>query len=267
MTAPATRASRPRIALQQSIVKLYKAAGIVALGGILIGLVFWVVVSLFYFFDDSWVRPVILGPRHEKVMAVVGEVAAAEDRLEGLEVDRARTAADLAQYDRVIAASATYQAELGPAIEAAGHTAAAATARRALDEAVLDGAGATDGKQAAELRLHQLDEDLVAQRAGLDRLRANFYYRARNERVVVGFVPYANLDAARPGATLYRCKWGLIRCSAVGKVVSVLDGEVTERHPHNDALKRGVMIELSLTDSDAGQENVLFAGSKPFWLF
>lgn len=267
MTAPATRASRPRLALQQSIVKLYKLAGIVALGGILIGLVFWVIVSVFYFFDDSWVRPIILGPRHEKVMAVVAEVSAAEDRLDRLAVDRARTAADLAQYDRVIAASAKFEEEMGSAIEAAGHTAAAATARRALDQAVLDREGATDGKAAAELRLHQLDEDLASQRTALDKLRGNFYYRARNERVAVGFVPYANLEAARPGATLYRCKWGLVRCSAVGKVVSVLEGEVTERHPHNDALKRGVMIELSLTDPTAGQEPVLFAGSKPFWLF
>lgn len=267
MTTTATRASRPRIALQQSIVKLYKIAGIVALGGILIGLVFWVIVSVFYFFDDSWVRPVILGPRHDKVMAVVAEVSAAEDRLERTAVERARIAADLAQYDRVIATSTKFEAELGPAIETAGHTAAAATARRALDQAVLDREGAVDGKKAAEMRLHQLDADAVAQQAALDRLRANFYYRGRNERVVVGFVPYANLDSARPGATLYRCKWGLVRCSSVGKVVSVLEGEVTERHPHNDALKRGVMVELSLTDSAAGQDTVLFAGSKPFWLF
>src|SRR6185369_13332708 len=122
-----------------------------------------------------------------------------------------------------------------------GTTVAAAVPRRTLDEAVLDREGAVDGKTTAEMRLHQLDEDIVAQQGALDRLHANFYYRARNEKVAVGFVPYANLDAAHPGATLYRCKWGLVRCSAVGKVVSVLEGEVTERHPHSDALKRGVM--------------------------
>jgi hypothetical protein len=267
MSTTAARASRPRFALQQLIVKIYKIAGIVALGAILIGLVFWVVISVFYFFDDSWVRPVILGPRHEKVMAVAADVAAAEDRLDRIEVDRARTSADLAQFDRVIAASTKYEAELGPAIEAAGHTLAAASARRELDRAVLDREGAVDGKKAAELRLHQLDEDTVTQKATLERLRSNFYYRARNEKVVVGFVPYANLDAAHPGATLYRCNWGLVRCSSVGKVLSVLEGEVTERHPHNDAPKRGVMIELQLTDSSAGQDSVLFAGSRPFWLF
>ena len=267
MSTPAARASRPRLALQQLIVKIYKIAGIVALGAILIGLVFWVGVSIFYFLNDSWVRPVILGPRHDKVMAVVGEVAAAEDRLDRLQVDRARTAADLAQFDRVIAASTRFEAELGPAIGAAGATVAAAMPRRALDQAVLEREGAVDGKKAAEMRLHQLDEDLLTQQTALDRLRANFYYRARNEKVVVGFVPYANLDDARPGATLYRCKWGLVRCSAVGKVLSVLEGELIEHHPHTDAPKRGVMIELQLTDSTAGEDSVLFAGSKPFWLF
>ena len=267
MSTTASRVNRPRFALQPLIVKIYKLAGIVALGAILIGLVFWVVVSIYYFFDSSWVRPVILGPRNEKVMAVVAEVAAEEDRLDRLEVDRARTVADLAQSDRVIATSTKYEAELGPAIVAAGTTVAAALPRRQLDQAVLEREGAVDGKKAAALRLHQLDEDLVSQQAALDRLKANFYYRARNEKVVVGFVPYANLDAARPGATLYRCKWGLVRCSAVGKVINVLEGEVTDHHPHNDALKRGVMVELQLTDSSTGQESVLFAGSRPFWIF
>ena len=91
--------------------------------------------------------------------------------------------------------------------------------------------------------------------------------RAKERQVVVGFVPYDNLPNARPGTTLYRCKWGLVRCSSAGKVVSILDGEVTEHHPHNGATKRGVMIELQLTDPSAGEDTVLFAGSRPFWLF
>jgi hypothetical protein len=267
MTSTATRASRPRLALQQSIVKLYKVAGIVALGGILIGLVFWVVVSIFYFFDDSWVRPVILGPRHEKVMAVAAEVAAVEQRVDTLELELARADADLDHYGRVIANGEKLDEHLEPALRTAGYTAATAAAWLAYDEQLVARADAASGQKIATLRRQQLDRDLVTQRAALDKLRSNLYYRARSERVVVGFVPYANLDHARPGATLYRCKWGLVRCSAVGKVMSVLDGEVTDRHPHNDALARGVMVELSLTDPSAGQDSVLFAGSKPFWLF
>lgn len=267
MSSPPAPASRPRFAFQPLIVKAYKIAGIGALGAILVGLVFWVVVNIFYFFDDSWVRPVILGPRHPQVMAVVAEVGLAEQRLDALEVERARVTADLAQYERVIAASTVFEAELGPAITAAGATAGNAVARRALDQAVLERQGATDGKQAAQLRLRQLDADLAAHQARLERLRGNFYYRARGEQVAVGFVPYGNLDEARPGATLYRCKWGLVRCAAVGKVVSIIEGEVTERHPHSDSLERGVMVELTLSDQAAGEAGVLFAGSKPFWLF
>ena len=69
MSTPASRAPRLRLALQPLIVKLYKIAGIFALAVILIGLIAYVVVNIFYFFDSSWVRPVILSPRHEKVMA------------------------------------------------------------------------------------------------------------------------------------------------------------------------------------------------------
>jgi hypothetical protein len=91
--------------------------------------------------------------------------------------------------------------------------------------------------------------------------------KARNNKIVVGFVPYANLSTARPGTPLYRCSWGLLNCSEVGKILSVLDGEVTERHPEKDKMLRGVMIEMQLNDTRAGQDNVLFAGSKPFWIF
>ena len=56
-----SRSSRPRfwIALQPSIVRLYKAAGLVALTAILVGLVGFLIVNIFYFFDHSWVRPVV----------------------------------------------------------------------------------------------------------------------------------------------------------------------------------------------------------------
>lgn len=266
MSTPATRASRPRFALQPLIVKIYKIAGIGALGAILVGLVFWVVVSIFYFFSDSWVRPVILGPRHDKVTAVVAEVGAAEARLGQLEVERARTAAELAQLDRVIATATKYEAEFGPVVAAGGVSVATAAPRHALDQAALDREGATESKKVAALRLQQLDGDLTAQRAMLERLRGNFYYRARNEKVAVGFVPYDNLDEAGPGATLYRCKWGLVRCSAVGKVVSILDGEVLEHHPKDDSLERGVMVELKLSEPSAAQDSVLFAG-RPFFIF
>jgi hypothetical protein len=40
---------------------------------------------------------------------------------------------------------------------------------------------------------------------------------------------------------------------------------VQDVHPHDDSVQRGVMVEVQLTDSQAAEENVLFAGSKPFW--
>lgn len=267
MSTPASRAPRLRLALQPLIVKLYKIAGIFALAVILIGLVAYVVVNIFYFFDDSWVRPVILSPRHERVAQATTELTAAEERLTALELDRARTAAELNRLSRVIAASQAFETDMAPVVEAGGKTLAAVTARRELDHAVLDRQAAVDDLATAEQQAHALDKRIAEQKAAIERLSASFYLKGRTGQVVVGFVPYGNLPTARPGTTLYRCKWGLLRCSSVGKVVSVLEGEVTEHHPHNGSLKRGVMIEIELHDASAGQENVLFAGSRPFWLF
>ncbi|MEZ4403546.1 MAG: hypothetical protein R3B06_26215 [Kofleriaceae bacterium] len=264
-----SQAARPRfrLALQPLLVKLYKLAGIAALALILVGLVAYVIVNVYYFFDHTWVRPVILSPRHAQVAQATTELATAQERLDSLLVDRAETAAALANFDRVAAVNQQFETDLAPAITAAGASATTAAARRALDQAGLDRAAALDSKVAAELRARTLDAQIATQQELIRRLSASYYLKARTSQVVVGFVPYDNLSNARPGTALYRCKWGLVRCAEVGKVVSVLDGEVTEHHPHNGATKRGVMVELRLTDPSAGQDSVLFAGAKPFWLF
>ena len=204
MSTPASRAPRLRLALQPLLVKLYKLVGIGALAIILVGLIFYVIVNLFYFLDHTWVRPVILSPRHDKVAQATHELTAAQERLATLEVERARTTAELARIDRVIAASQAFEADLRPAIEAAGHTLAAASARRELDRAVLERQDAADDKAAAELSARTLDAQIAEQKAMIGRLETSYYLKAREHDVVVGFVPYENLPNARPGTTLYR---------------------------------------------------------------
>jgi len=56
------------LAVQPTIIRLYKAAGLVALTAILIGLLGFLIVNIFYFFDHTWVRPVVLSPTHQKVV-------------------------------------------------------------------------------------------------------------------------------------------------------------------------------------------------------
>jgi hypothetical protein len=97
-------------------------------------------------------------------------------------------------------------------------------------------------------------------------LRSSAYLRAVSDGATVALVPYANLDRATPGAPLYACKLAMVWCHQVGQVVQVLPGEIQLRHPHKDALVRGQMIELRLTDADAARDNVLFVGGKPLGL-
>ena len=56
------------VAVQPSIIRLYKVAGLIALTAILVGLIGFLVVNIFYFFDNSWVRPVVLSPTHQRVV-------------------------------------------------------------------------------------------------------------------------------------------------------------------------------------------------------
>ncbi len=111
-----------------------------------------------------------------------------------------------------------------------------------------------------------LRRSLTRQDELLASLRTSAYLRAVTDGATVALVPYANLDRATPGATLYACKLAMVWCRKVGTVVQVLPGEIQLRHPHKDALVRGQMIELRLTDADAARDNVLFVGGKPLGL-
>jgi hypothetical protein len=111
-----------------------------------------------------------------------------------------------------------------------------------------------------------LRASLARQDALLAGLRSSAYLRAVTNGATVALVPYANLERATPGARLYACRLAMVWCHEVGTVVQVLPGEVQLRHPHKDALVRGQMIELHLTDAEAARDNVLFAGGKPLGL-
>ena len=267
MPSATPRPSRVRFTIQPLIVKTYKVAGIVALSAIMIGLILYLINNIFYFFDHSWVRPVILSPSHDKVLAATSEVSAAQQRLDQLELERARAAAEKGKLERVRESNATFIVENGPTVAEAGKTLASVQARRELSEAELARLAAIDDLAVSERELAILDAAIATQKAAVDRLASSYYLKARNDKIVVGFVPYDNLSTARAGTPLFRCAWGLINCHEVGKIISVLDGEVTERHPEKDRMLRGVMIEMQLSDERAGQDNVLFAGSKPFWIF
>src|SRR5688500_19160913 len=97
----ASPSPRPRfwIALQPSIVRIYKVAGLVALTAILVGLIGFLVVNIFYFFDHSWVRPVVLAPTHQKVVEASTQLADAKLRSSQLDTEKVEIDAQLAEID------------------------------------------------------------------------------------------------------------------------------------------------------------------------
>src|SRR6478609_9432120 len=107
--------ARPKFwtALQPSIVRVYKVAGLVALTAILVGLIGFLVVNVFYFFDHTWVRPVVLSPTHPKVVEATSQLSAARSRLSQLEAEQLQIQGDLAAIDRTVAKDDKELAEIG----------------------------------------------------------------------------------------------------------------------------------------------------------
>ncbi len=254
------------VAVQPSIIRLYKVAGLVALTAILVGLLGFLIVNIFYFFDNSWVRPVVLSPTHQKVVEASTSLADARLRASQLDTEKIEIEANLAEIDRAVAIDDKFLADVGTFADAP-KAPDQWLLRREVDEAKLDKANQMGRRAPLEARLQSLGLRIKEQEAVVHRLEQSPYLRAVNGKVVLAFVPYSNLRHIKAGTKLYGCSWGLVMCSRVGKVKATIDGEVQDIHPHDQSVQRGVMVEIELSTPSAEGNSVLFAGGKPLWLF
>src|SRR5574337_2013975 len=106
------------LAVQPTIIRLYKVAGLVALTAILIGLIGFLIVNIFYFFDHTWVRPVVLSPTHPKVVEASTQLDDAKMQESQLEAEKLELTAQLAQIDRSIAADDKFLTEVATTADA-----------------------------------------------------------------------------------------------------------------------------------------------------
>jgi hypothetical protein len=259
------RPTRPRFwtALQPSIVRLYKAAGLVALTAILVGLVGFLVINIYYFFDHTWVRPVVLSPTHQRVVEASTQLSDAKLRASQLSSEKLELEGQLAEIERVVASDDKFIAEVGTAADAP-KTAEQWLMRREMEKVKLEkenmsGRRVPLGQRVESLKLRMKDQDAV-----VGRLVQSPYLKAIENKVTLAFVPNQNLKNVKLGTPLYGCAWGLVWCKKVGTVKAVLDGEVQDIHPHDESIQRGLMLEVDVSDWGAS-EAVLFAGSKPLW--
>ncbi len=259
------RPTRPRFwtALQPSIVRLYKAAGLVALTAILVGLVGFLVINIFYFFDHTWVRPVVLSPTHQRVIESSTQLSDAKLRASQLSSEKLELEGQLAEIERVVASDDKFIAEVGAAADGP-KTAEQWLMRREMEKIKLEkenmsGRRAPIGQRLESLKLRMKDQDAV-----VGRLVQSPYLKAIENKVTLAFVPNQNLKNVKLGTPLYGCAWGLVWCKKVGTVKAVLDGEVQDIHPHDESIQRGLMLEVDVSDWGAS-ETVLFAGGKPLW--
>lgn len=252
-------------AIQPSIVRIYKVAGLVALTAILVGLIGFLTVNIFYFFDNSWVRPVQIDKSHEKVVEVTNQLADAKLRASQLATERLEIEAQQKQIDAIVKSDESFIAEVGTLVDAP-KTPEHWLLRREVDKAKLDKETALARRIPLQQRLDSIKIRSTEQDKVIARLEQSPYLKAADRSIVLAFVPYENDNNVKVGTKLYACSWGLVRCSSVGKVTGILDGEINGTHPHNDSAKRGRYVEIDVQGAAAGS-SVLFAGSKPLWIF
>src|SRR5687767_12614 len=253
------------VAVQPSIIRLYKVAGLIALTAILVGLVSFLVVNIFYFFDKSWVRPVVLSPTHQKVVEASTLLADAKLRSAELVSEKVQIESSLAEIDRTVKADDAFIIEVGTLADAP-KSPEQWLVRREVEKAKLEKENAVGRRAPLTQRLDSIKLRMDDQDKVVKRLSQSPYLKAIDQRVVLAFVPYQNLRNVQLNTKLYHCSWGLVACSKIGKVTAILDGEVTDIHPHDESVQRGVMVEINVSNA-AASDKVLFAGGKPLWLF
>ncbi|MBV8759141.1 MAG: hypothetical protein JO257_17765 [Deltaproteobacteria bacterium] len=254
------------VAVQPTIIRLYKAAGLVALTAILIGLLGFLIINIFYFFDHTWVRPVVLSPTHQKVVEASNQLNDAKLRQSQLDAEKIEIEASLSEIDRTIAADDKFLKDVGNRVDTP-KTPDEWIVHREVEKTTLDRQNQEGRRAPLKARLEGLALRIKDEEKVVDRLAASPYLKAVNGTVVLAFVPYQNLRNVKPGTKLYGCTLGLVMCHVVGKIKTTIDGEVQDIHPHDESVQRGIMVEIDLNTPSAANDNVLFAGGKPLWLF
>lgn len=256
------------IAMQPTIVRLYKVAGLVLLTAILIGLIGFLVVNVFYFFNHTWVRPVVLSPNHPKVVEAQNQLDDAKLEASKLKAEREDLENQLDQIDRTVKADEAFLAEVGTSADSP-KTPEQWLLHHEVEKTKLDHDNELGRRGPIKTQLTSLDMRIKDEDELVERLGQSPYLRAVKGKVVLGFVPYQNLRSinASQHTKLYACSWGIVLCHVVGTVEATLDGEVENIHPHDESVQRGIMVEIKLTTPSAEGENVLFAGSKPLYFF
>lgn len=114
---------------------------------------------------------------------------------------------------------------------------------------------------AAEARGHRaLRAAAVARIAQQRRLIAELegrpLYRAMKTATDVAFVPYDQLSAVTPGASVVACAWAVFACDKVGTIGELVPGEIATQDPWGE-MARGQYAVLHLDDPEAVRERVL----------
>ncbi len=129
----------------------------------------------------------------------------------------------------------------------------------------LEAARAEQMRDALRQTLAGLDESIDRHAKLLEMIQSSPRMRATQRNVTVAFVPYDNMDEARPGEPLYGCALQLVWCKRVGVIKEVYEGEVTATHPARDSELRGVMVEIELDEPRWVRKAVLHAGRAPLF--
>lgn len=94
------------------------------------------------------------------------------------------------------------------------------------------------------------------------------YYRVTvaTSPLSFAFVPYSNEDGIKAGEGVYDCTFQVLWCKKVGVVKKVHHDEERAQHPLFHVDMRGSLVEMELTDQQAGKSRVVFIGRAPLFL-
>lgn len=158
------------------------------------------------------------------------------------------------------------RAELSRETEALG----AAVGARPAERHSLEVLKIVQDVKRAEVELAKARDDRGVLQRSLERydkmvrtLQDSPFLRAIDGRGTVAFVPYDNLDRVKPGAPVYGCAVGPLFCKKVGSVVTLLDGEMSYKHPLHNTQLRGQPVQIALGNAKDAERKVLFVGGRP----
>ena len=283
--------------LRDWIIQSYRYVGVAILSILLLVILGYFILLSFFLVNNSWGIPVIISPTSDKVLTYTAKYLQAQKEYQAIQTKIKETLFTIENNTKQIVNNEMVKLEYEKLLDTKFVTINNATIEEEYKNKLLLKTEYTNYRIAMQQKemntlqvkmtflnlenenrslnyllasskeeLSQLESKISEHEAILKNITKSPYLQAKDQQVILSFVPYTNMENVKKNDLVYMCNLLIVFCKKAGYVVVIHDEEYTVPHPFFPREVRGKLVELSIKDIEMGFKDLTHFNRKPLFL-